>query len=160
MSGEAGALPLGQQEGWDGRPVPLPDAVCGPFLQAAAEGRLVLQRCRDCDQAVFYPRSCCTACGGELTWVDASGRGRVHTYTIIRQNLSRAFRDKVPYVVAMIDLDEGARMMGNVIGCTPEEVSIGMPVEVVLVKVSEGIGMPLWRRAGGASTLEGARAIR
>ena len=150
-SGAGSGTGSGTGPAWGDRPLPFPDSVSRPFFEAAAAGRLELQRCRECSGSVFYPRPFCPACGGELDWVEASGRGRVHTYTVVRQNLSRAFRDKVPYVVAMVDLDEGARMMGNVIGCEVEEVFIGMPVEAVLVKASEGIGMPLWRPVRGES---------
>jgi uncharacterized OB-fold protein len=130
---------------WGRRPLPWPDEVSRPFFEAAANGRLLLQRCAACSKSVFYPRPFCPTCGGDLEWVELGGIGRVHTFTVIRQNLSSAFRDEVPYVVAMVDVEEGARMMGNVIDCAVEDVHIGMEVEAVLVKIAEGIGMPLWR---------------
>jgi uncharacterized OB-fold protein len=129
---------------WE-RPVPRKDAASGPYWEAAAEGRLLLQRCPRCGHRQFYPRHACTRCAATPEWEEASARGTVHTFTVIRQNHAKPFRDELPYIVAMIDLDEGPRMMGNVTGCDPDEVRVGMPVEAYMVKVEDGLGVPFWR---------------
>jgi len=129
--------------GWD-RPLPRPDAVSAPFWSAAAEGRLLIQRCGACGQRQFFPRALCRACGSEPEWEEASGRGRVHTYTVVRQNHASPFRDQLPYVVAMVELEEGVRMMGNLTGVPPERVRIGMPVRCYSVLADEGVGIPMW----------------
>jgi uncharacterized OB-fold protein len=69
----------------------------------------------------------------------------VHTFTIVRQNGEVPFKDQLPYVVAMIELDEGVRMMGNVTGCPVESVRIGMPVEAYAVECGDGMAVPFWR---------------
>jgi uncharacterized OB-fold protein len=129
------------------RPVPAGDPVSDAYWAAAAEGRLLLQHCPSCGTWQFYPRALCTSCGGDTAWEDASGRGTVHTFTVIRQQGARAFRDDVPYVVAMVALDEGPMMMGNVTGCAPEDVTIGMAVRAYAVDAAEGVGVPFWEPA-------------
>ncbi|MER3452270.1 MAG: nucleic acid-binding protein [Acidimicrobiia bacterium] len=133
------------------RSIPRADNVSGPFWQACAEGRLLIQRCPACSHRQFYPRALCTSCGATPEWEEASGRGTVHTFTVIRQNHARPFRDLIPYVVAMVELEEGPMMMGNVTGCPVDDVRIGMPVEVYMVEVEEGLAVPFWRpRNAGA----------
>lgn len=111
--------------------LPQPTPVSAPYWQAAREGRLVVQRCTACGHLQLYPRSLCTRCSGErLEWLDVSGRGRVKTFTVIRRAVSAAYEPDVPYVVALIALDEGPTLMSNVVGCAPEAVRIGAPVRV------------------------------
>ncbi len=127
------------------KPVPAPDAVSGLFWEAASEGRLLYQQCPGCDHRQFYPRALCTACGADPEWAEASGRGTVHTFTVVRQYGGRPFRDELPYVVAIVELEEGVRMMGNVTGCDPESVEIGMQVEAYAVLADEKLAIPYWR---------------
>jgi uncharacterized OB-fold protein len=87
----------------------------------------------------------CTACAAEPAWIEASGRGTVHTFTVIRQNWGEPFKSLLPYVVAMVDLDEGVRMMANVTDCAPDDVRVGMAVEAYTVKVEDGLGIPFFR---------------
>ncbi len=129
------------------KPLPGPDAVSEPYWKAAAEGKLLIQSCPSCGNKQFYPRALCTQCGGDPEWYEASGSGTVHTFTVVRQMGMRAFREELPYVVAMVELDEGPMMMGNVTDCDPEAVSIGMPVEVHFVRVDDDTGIPYWRPA-------------
>ena len=129
---------------WE-KPLPAPDPVSSPFWKAAGEGRLLHQRCPHCDHRQFYPRPICTACGAVPEWAEASGRGVVHTFTIVRQFGLPAFRDDLPYVVAIIELPEGVRMMGNVTGCDVDAVRIGMAVEAYAVLAAEEVGIPYWR---------------
>ena len=130
------------------KPLPAIDDVNREFWAAAAEGRLLVQACPHCGHRQFYPRALCTACGDPPEWLECSGRGIVHTFTIIRQMAMRPFRDELPYVVAMIEHVEGPRVMGNVTDCDPESVRIGMPVEAHFVRAADDVGVPLWRPAG------------
>jgi hypothetical protein len=122
-----------------------PGALDRAFFEAAARGELLYQRCPACGHAQFHPRQICTACGGEPAWATASGRGVVHTFTIVRQHGQPPFKDELPYAVAMIELEEGVRMMGSVTGCAVEAVRIGMPVEAYAVECEEGLAVPFWR---------------
>ncbi|MDA8399493.1 MAG: Zn-ribbon domain-containing OB-fold protein [Actinomycetota bacterium] len=130
---------------WGDRPVPIPDGVSARYWEAAAGGELLLQACKSCGTLQFYPRLACRECGGAPEWVSACRRGTVYTFTVIHQNGSRAFRERVPYVVAMVELDEGPRMMGNITDCEPGDVRIGMRVEAYFIPAGEGIGIPMWR---------------
>ncbi len=113
------------------RAFPVPDAVTEPFWEGIAEGVLRVQRCRACGRHVFYPRAVCPHCGGGLDWVEAGGGGTVHSYTIVHR-APPAYREDVPYVVALVDLDEGVRLMTRLVDVEPAAVEVGMPVEVAI----------------------------
>ena len=129
------------------RPIPRPDAVSAPYWEAAARGELLIQECTSCGHRQFYPRAVCTDCGGDVDWLTCSGRGTVHTFTVIRQNPAPPWGDMVPYIVAIVELDEGVRLMTNVTDCAPEEVRIGMRVEAHFEQPDPEIGIPLFRPA-------------
>jgi uncharacterized protein len=131
------------------RALPAPDNAALHYWQSAADGKLVLQRCVDCGEFQFYPRALCAACGGETEWVDASGRGTLHTYTIIRQNRSPAFAALSPYAVGIVELEEGVRMMSNIVDCDVEQLQVGMALEVLLLKAADDVGLPFWRPVAG-----------
>jgi uncharacterized OB-fold protein len=126
------------------RPAPVADAETEPYWNAANEGRLVVQRCTSCGNHQLYPRWRCLRCRGEVQWVDASGGGTVYSFTVVRQNFSRPFRDLLPYVVALVDLDEGPRLMTNIVGCDPDDVRIGMSVRVRFEAVNDDSTIPLF----------------
>jgi uncharacterized protein len=127
------------------RALPAPDNASRHYWQSAADGQLVVQRCTTCGEFQFYPRALCVACAGETEWVDASGRGTLYTYTIIRQNRSPAFAALSPYAVGIVELEEGVRMMSNIVDCDVERLTVGMALEVVLVKAADDVGLPFWR---------------
>ena len=85
-----------------------------------------------------------------MEWKAASGKGSVHTYTIVRQSSDARFRQRVPYVVAMIDLDEGVRIMSNVIDCDPQSMTIGMRVRCICERIDDDVGIPLFAPDRGA----------
>lgn len=124
------------------KPLPIPDPVTQRFWDGLNEGELRIQRCSSCQRAIFYPRIGCPGCGSRaLEWIAASGRGTVHAFTIAHRGVPPAFKGSIPYVVAMVDLEEGARLMTNLVGVdpTPEAVRIGMPVEVVFEQVTDAV---------------------
>ena len=95
------------------KPLPTPDDVNREYWQAAADGRLLIQTCPDCGQRQFYPRALCTHCGGQPEWLECTGRGTVHTRTIIRQMGMRPFRNELPYVVAIADRGPRAALLDD-----------------------------------------------
>lgn len=116
-------------------PLPTPNAESQAFWDACADGRLTLARCTACDAVQFPPQATCTACGGTTgTPFDASGRGEVFTFTVNHRAPGPAFAARAPYVIALVDLEEGPRLMMNVINCAPEDVAIGLAVRVVFEK--------------------------
>ncbi len=103
--------------------------IAGPYWEGCRAGELRMQRCDRCEQFQFYPRIVCSHCGaGELTWQAVSGRGRVASFTVVRRGISPAY--PAPYVVALIDLAEGVRMMSNLVDCDPDQVKVGAAVDV------------------------------
>ncbi len=132
----------------NGKPLPPINPASQPFWDACAQGRLLLQRCGDCGHLQLYPRLLCAACGSRtLGWVEASGRGTVKTFTIIRRAVSAAFEPDAPYVVALVELEEGPTLMSNIIGCDPASVAIGQPVRVTFEKRAEGVAVPQFEPA-------------
>lgn len=130
------------------KPLPVTDALTEPFWQAAANGRLVLQRCSACGRFQHYPRPHCVHCSAIAPeWVTASGLAVVHTFTVIHRNDAPGFADEVPYVFAILDLEEGVRMAGNVVDVDVEAMHIGMPVHVRFEQVSNDLAIPLWEPA-------------
>jgi len=114
------------------RPLPAVTAETQPFWDGCRQGELRYQVCRACGGPQFYPRALCARCGATaLDWCRASGGGTVHAVTVVHRAPSAAFRDAVPYAIALVDLDEGFRMMANVVGADPARVAIGDRVRVV-----------------------------
>jgi uncharacterized protein len=113
------------------RPLPIfPEPDTEPFWAATAGHRLTYQVCLACGQVVFHPRRHCTCCtSGDLEWRDSAGAGTVYTFTVIRQNGHPFFRARIPYLVGLIDLDEGFRMLAE-IAAGPDAVRVDQRVTV------------------------------
>ena len=128
------------------KPLPRIDEETKGFWEACQRHELYLQRCRDCDTLRYYPRAVCPGClSDRVEWVRASGQGTVYTFTVTYQNQAPGFRDALPYVLAYVELDEGVRMLTNIVGCSPDDVRIGMPVEVVFEDVTPSVTLPTFR---------------
>ena len=111
------------------KPLPHPNEVSQPFWDAAKRHELQIQRCNACGTHVFYPREACPDClTADLIWIPVSGKGRLYSYTIAQAPTHPAFADEVPYVIAIVELAEGPHITTNLVGCPPDQVTIGMPV--------------------------------
>jgi len=125
------------------RPLPSPNPFSIPFWEATKRHELRLQRCDDCSTVRYYPRPRCPNCmSGNATWDLMSGKGSVYSFTLVHRPLSRWFREHMPVVVAIVELDEGVRMMSNVVDCDAESVHIGMRLEVTWDDVDDVITLP------------------
>lgn len=124
------------------KPVPSSTDASLPFWSGCASGVLRLRHCPSCKIYYAPTRSVCSCGNSQLTWVDASGRGKVFSYTVVHRAPDPAFRAELPYVIAVVELEEGAKLLSNVGGCPPEEVRIGMPVQACCEEVAPGIGLP------------------
>jgi len=126
------------------KPTPQPTPTEQPFYDACARHELVLQHCEACDHVLFYPRTHCVACqSDQLLWQPASGTGTIASYTVVRRGVSADF--EAPYVIALVDLAEGPRMMSQIIDVEPEALAVGLAVSVDFAAWSEDITLPVFR---------------
>jgi len=133
------------------RPQPrFPEPDTQPFWEATKNHELKYQVCRGCSKVIFFPRRHCAHCGAlESDWRTSKGEGAVYTYSVVRLNRSPAFRDLGPYAVAFVDLDEGFRILTNVVGVADpvKDVKIGMRVKVRWEDQEGGVSLPLFEPA-------------
>lgn len=128
-------------------PRPVSNADSQAYWQGAREHRLLIRKCTDCNQLHFLPRYLCPHCwSDQLEWVQASGGGTVHSFTVIRRASDPAFAPLVPYAVALVDLDEGPRMFTNILGPDALSVAIGDRVEAVFEDRGDGAMVPQFKR--------------
>jgi uncharacterized OB-fold protein len=121
-------------------PTPAPDRSpeTDGFWNATAENRLLLPSCDECGVIIWYPRGFCPACGSvAISQSAATGRGSIYSFTVVHRTAGD-YRDAVPYVVAYVELEEGPRVLTNIVGCQPETVYIGQPVRLVFESTGEG----------------------
>ena len=135
-----------------------------PYWEAAREGRLVVQECLECHQLRHPPLPACpdcacschgsvhssanrTASGKTLGWREVSGTGTVYAYTVVRHPTHVAFADEIPYVIALVELSEGPRLVTGITGCPPDQVRAGMAVRVVFREVADGVTLPYFEPA-------------
>ena len=129
-------------------PRPIANADSQPYWDAARERRLVIRKCKSCGTLHFMPRHLCPACwSDQLEWVESKGNGTVHSFSIIRRASDPAFAPKVPYVTALIELDEGPRMMANILGEDALSVRIDDRVKLTFEDRGDGALLPQFVRA-------------
>ena len=138
------------------KPLPRVNDTTRPYWDGARAGRLLLQRCLSCATLIHYPRAWCPRCWKtDLEWVESRGRGRVVTFTVVHQAPFESYAAEVPYVLAVVRLEEGPQMMTNVVGISPAQVRIDLAVEVVFEEREGGFRVPLFRPI---ATNDGERA--
>jgi uncharacterized protein len=156
---EAVASPPDSQEPEPGRAIskvvrfdlPTPNDETQPYWDAARERRLLLKRCADCGRAHFYPRPFCPYCWSKaVEWEDASGRATLYTWSVVYRNDLPPFHERVPYVAAVVDLEEGPRMMTNVVDIDFDALRIGMPLEVDFRPIADDVTLPVFRPAAAS----------
>lgn len=131
MTGETGTT----------RMLPFRYELTEPFWAAAREGTLLIQRCRSCRAYQWYPRGHCRQClAAEPEWVEASGKGRVHTFTVVERSSAPGFEP--PYVFAVVELEEGVRLTANLVGVAPGQISCDLPVCVTYERLTDDITLP------------------
>ncbi|MFV0526248.1 MAG: Zn-ribbon domain-containing OB-fold protein [Acidimicrobiales bacterium] len=131
-----------------GTPHPNPDSA--PFWAATAEGRFLLQRCTGCGTVMWWPRAVCPECSSfDLAWFEATGEGTVYSFSIVRRTPDRRWAPSAPYVLAYVELDEGPRVMTNIVDCDPDTVTVDQRVRVVWHDTGEGSALPRFTPAGG-----------
>ncbi|MGB3866391.1 MAG: Zn-ribbon domain-containing OB-fold protein [Xanthobacteraceae bacterium] len=130
------------------KPLPLPDADTAALWRGLRDGQLLLQHCGDCGHVQYYQQGFCRACGSDsLTPRAASGRGKVHSFSVVHRAPGPAFRNDVPYAVLLVELAEGPRMISTYTGGDASDVTFDMEVTLVCEPVSDDITLPRFRRA-------------
>jgi len=134
-------------------PMPQPDALTAPFWEACRRGALEVSACADCGHLFLPPGPCCLRCWStRLAPQEVSGHGCVFSFVVYRRTYHPGM--PAPYVVALVELDEGPRLISNIVGCAPEEVAIDMPVELRFEQAGD-FQLPRFARVGGAGGAEG-----
>jgi uncharacterized OB-fold protein len=133
------------------KPLPRPSPESRPFWDACHDGRLSLQRCADCAAFWFPPGPLCPEClSDRWAWEVASGRGTIFSFVVMHRVYHPGFAADVPYTVALIELSEGPRMVGNIAPRMGDQVSVGAAVQVEFERVTAEVSIPRWRPVGGA----------
>jgi len=137
--------------GGEGRlvpPLPLLEGLTAEFYRWCRQGELRFQRCLTCWRWRHVPREACPHCGSlKWQWAPSKGRGRLFTWTVVARPMHPAFARDLPYVVAIVELEEGVRMVTRLVDCPPENLHVDMPVEVTFVEVDGGVALPYFRPA-------------
>lgn len=127
-------------------PLPIPTETSQPHWDGCKQGELLVQQCADCNAYVFIPQESCTNCqGSNLNWVKSSGKGVLYSYTTVFRPQRVEF--EVPYVVAIVELEEGWHMLSNLVECDLDAIKVGMPIEVSFKKMTEEITLPMFKPA-------------
>ena len=123
---------------------PIATPLSQPYWDGCKQGLLRLQYCPECRRYQFYPRILCSSCArSDLQWVDVSGKGTIASFTIVARAVSKAYQS--PYVIALVDLDEGPRMMSSIVDIADKTIKIGSRVSVAFEQWSDEITMPVFR---------------
>ena len=131
---------------WDRGPLD-PGPIDREYFKSAAQGKLIIQKCGNCGHTQFPPKALCVSCGNVPDWIETSGKGKVYTFTIVRRHGVEPFSSLAPFVLAMIDIPEGARFMGNVTDADIDSFHVGLDVEAYALRINEELALPLWRPA-------------
>ena len=128
------------------KPLPVIQPWSKGFWEGTKANKLMVQECKECKAKIFYPRKACPECwSSDLDWSEASGKGKVYTFTVTMMGVEDVFSEDIPFVLACVDLEEGVRMMTRIVECDPDAVRIGMDVEVVFEPVTEEITLPFFK---------------
>jgi len=120
-------------------------ALTKPFWDATRDQRLVVQWCNRCDAGIYYPRWACPTClGDDLSWRPAAGSGVLYAFNVLHKAANPMMADMVPYVVALVDLPEGVRMVSNVVDAPAEQLRVGMALDVRWEPLSDGRHLPVF----------------
>ena len=124
------------------RDIPQPTPESQPFWDGAALGELRIQRCNACERFWFPPSNRCQHCwSDDVEWRTVSGRAELYTFTVYRRAYAPALKEQLPYVVGIVELEEGPRLVTNVVGCDPDDVRVGMPLQVIFRDIGEGFAL-------------------
>ena len=132
------------------KPLPVLEGLTGEFYAWCRQGELRFQRCTDCGSFRHVPRELCAQCNSfAWEWARSSGRGTVYTWTVVQRALHPAFVNDTPLAPVVVEMEEGVRLLGNMVDCAPQELAIGLPVVVEFEAVTPEVSLPRFRRRPG-----------
>ena len=132
------------------KPLPVLEGLTGEFYAWCRQGELRFQRCTDCGSFRHVPRELCAQCNSfAWEWARSSGRGTVYTWTVVQRALHPAFVNDTPLAPVVVEMEEGVRLLGNMVDCAPRELVIGLPVVVEFEAVTPEVSLPRFRRRSG-----------
>ena len=130
------------------KPLPALEGLTREFYGFCRQDELRFQRCTDCQAWRHVPREMCAECGSmQWDWQASSGRGKLFTWTVAARPMHPAFAEDAPYAPAVVELEEGVRLVTEIVDCHPDELEIDEPVEVVFEQVTPEITLPKFRRS-------------
>lgn len=128
------------------KPLPLITEMSKIFYDGCRDGKLLYQKCDDCNETIFFPKHLCTACmGRNLSWEASAGKGKIYSFTVTYEYAPMEFMDSTPYALAIINMDEGFSIMSNIVECDFESLASDMEVEVFFDPVTPEISLPKFR---------------
>jgi uncharacterized OB-fold protein len=130
------------------KPLPVMEGLTHEFYEFCERGELRFQRCRACRTWRHVPRPICPECGSwDWDWERSSGRGTVFTWTVVERALHPAFKNATPYAAVVVQMEEGVRLLSQLVDCQPDELTMDMAVEVVFERAGPGVTLPRFRRS-------------
>jgi uncharacterized OB-fold protein len=128
------------------KPDPLVNNWARPFWDGTREEKLLIQKCPDCQKNIFYPRMVCPYCFSDnLEWVEASGKGTIYSFTVVESNAASPFIPDMPFVIAVVILEEGVRMLTNIVDCDVDALQCDQAVEVAFRKKNDEFTLPMFK---------------
>lgn len=128
------------------KPIPKIQPWSEKFWEGTKQGKLLIQHCKNCNSLIFYPKKACPECWSEnLDWTQASGKAKVTTFTVVKDMVEPRFWADIPYVLALVELEEGLQMMTRIVECDHDNLKIGMDVEVVFEDITDKCALPYFR---------------
>ena len=128
------------------KPLPKPTKWSAKFWDGTKRHKLLIQKCRKCNKYIFYPKIYCTYCFSEdLEWVQSSGKGIIYSYTVVMNNPVSSFMDDIPFVIAIVELNERVRMLSHIVGYDDMEIKCDMEVEVIFEELNDQFTIPKFR---------------
>ena len=128
------------------KPLPEMEGLTKEFYDFCRQGELRFQRCSNCNAFRHVPREICSECNSfDWQWVASSGRGSVYSWTVVERALHPDFIDATPMAPVIIELEEGVRMLSNIVNMAPQNLTMGMPVQVEFKAVTDTVTLPLFQ---------------
>jgi len=128
------------------KPIPVITSETAQYWDSAQKHDLHIQKCCNCNRFYFYPRDNCPFCfSNKVEWTRVTGKGKIYSFTVSYRYTSEGFRNEIPYNIAIVELEEGIRMMTNIVGCENDDLRIGMPVEIIYEDITDTVTLPKFK---------------